>query len=134
MPPMGGIHSDNSARGMHMRKSWRLRLSGAAAGLVNGLFGGGGGVPLALLLQRWVGLEQKTALATCVAAVLPLCAVSAAALLAQGGADVRAAVPYLVGGFFGGQVGAWLFSRVPGAWLRRAFALFLLYGGVRYLL
>lgn len=117
-----------------MQRKWRLRLSGAAAGAVNGLFGGGGGVPLVLLLQQWVGLKQKLALATCVAAMLPLCAVSAAALFLRGGVDVRAALPYLVGGFFGGQVGARLFRRVSGQGLRRAFALFLLYGGVRYLL
>lgn len=117
-----------------MRQTGKLRLSGAAAGLANGLFGGGGGVPLALLLQQWLGLGQKTALATCVAAMLPLCAVSAAAMLLRGGADIRAALPYLVGGFFGGRVGARLFRRVSGTWLRRAFALFLLYGGVRYLL
>ena len=34
----------------------------------------------------------------------------------------------------GGAVGGLLFGRVDGRWLRRLFAAFLLYGGVRYLL
>ena len=35
-----------------------------------------------------------------------------------------------VGGFVGGK----LFKKMPSAWLRRLFGVFLLYGGVRYLL
>ena len=42
-------------------------LAGAAAGLVNGLFGGGGGMVLLPLLSRWGTLDQKKAFATCVA-------------------------------------------------------------------
>ena len=61
-----------------MGQKGKLRLAGAAAGLVNGAFGGGGGI--------------------------------------------------------GGAVGGVLFRKVSGTWLRRIFALFLLYGGVRYLL
>ena len=33
-----------------------------------------------------------------------------------------------------GALGGLLFGKVSGLWLRRLFALFLLYGGVRYLL
>ena len=43
------------------------------------------------------------------------------------------ALPYLLGGFAGGLVGGKLFKKVPNLWLRRIFALFLLYGGWRYL-
>ena len=38
-----------------------------------------------------------------------------------------------LGGFAGGLVGGKLFKKVPDLWLRRIFALFLLYGGWRYL-
>ena len=103
------------------------------AGTVNGLFGGGGGVPLLLLLTRWAGLEEKTAFATGGAVILPLCAVSAAVCLLRGGFPLADAVPYLAGGLLGGWLGGRLFRRVPGAWLRRVFALFLFYGAYRYL-
>ena len=36
-----------------MRQKTKLGLSGALAGLVNGLFGGGGGMVMAPLLTAW---------------------------------------------------------------------------------
>ena len=61
-----------------MQAKTKYALSGTAAGLVNGLFGGGGGMVLVPLLNGWCGLAGKQAFATCVAAILPLSAVSAA--------------------------------------------------------
>ena len=61
-----------------MTDRMKYALSGAAAGAVNGLFGGGGGMVLAPALTGWCHMEQKRALATCVAAILPLCLLSAA--------------------------------------------------------
>jgi len=112
----------------------KLSLSGAAAGLVNGLFGGGGGMALVPLLTRWCGMEEKKAFATCVAIIFPLCVLSAAIYLFRTGFALTAALPYLIGGLIGGWVGGKLMGRVSVVWLRRIFAAFLLYGGARYLL
>ena len=60
-----------------MEKKTKYRLSGVAAGLTNGIFGGGGGIPLLVLLTKWAGVEEKKAFATCVAVIFPMCAVSA---------------------------------------------------------
>ena len=117
-----------------MAQKGRLRLAGAAAGLVNGVFGGGGGMVMAPLLTGWCGSEQKRALATCAGVILPFCVLSAAIYVARGGFDWPAALPYLIGGGIGGAVGGLLFRKVSNTVLRRVFALFLLYGGVRYLL
>ena len=117
-----------------MRDTTKYALSGAAAGAVNGLFGGGGGMVLLPLLSGWCGVEGKRAFATCVAAILPLCAVSAAVYLLRQPFDWAAALPYLIGGLVGGLVGGRLFRRVSVEWLRALFAAFLLYGGVRYIL
>ena len=117
-----------------MDGKWNIRISGAAAGLVNGLFGGGGGTLLVPLLTAWCKVGQKRAMASCVAVILPLCALSAVIYLLRSGLQLLAALPYLVGGLAGGLVGGKLFRRVPGPWLRRIFGAFLVYGGVRYLL
>ena len=103
------------------------------AGAVNGLFGGGGGIPLLVLLTGWAKLDEKKAFATCVAVIFPFCAVSAGVYLLQGGLPLGEALPYLAGGLLGGAVGGKLFPGVPVRWLRRMFALFLLYGAWRYL-
>lgn len=116
-----------------MTGKWKLTLSGAAAGLVNGLFGGGGGMVLLPLLRRG-GMEEKQAFATCVAVIFPICALSAIVYLFRDGLDLQTALPYLIGGLAGGAVGGRLMGRVSTVWLRRIFAAFLLYGGVRYLL
>lgn len=116
-----------------MRKRTKYRLGGLVAGVTNGIFGGGGGIPLAVLLTRWTGLEEKTALATCVAVIFPMCAVSAVLYGLRTELELTSALPYLIGGLAGGLVGGKLFQKVPSLWLRRVFALFLLYGGARYL-
>ena len=66
--------------------------------------------------------------------ILPLCAVSAAVYLLGQSFDLMGALPYLIGGLAGGLVGGGLFRCVSVEWLRGLFAVFLLYGGVRYLL
>lgn len=108
-------------------------LAGVGAGLVNGFFGGGGGMVLVPLLSRWLGLEQRKAFATSVAVILPLCALSSAIYFFRGGLEFSLALPYLVGGLIGGFVGGKIFRRLNMVWLRRLFALFLLYGGVKAL-
>ena len=117
-----------------MSASAKYAVAGILAGAANGCFGGGGGMVLVPLLNGWCGLAGKQAFATCVAAILPLSAVSAAVYLLRQAFDWAAALPYLIGGLAGGLVGGRLFRRVSVTWLRGLFAAFLLYGGVRYIL
>ena len=85
------------------------------------------------LLTRWCGLEQRKAFATSVAIILPLCALSAAIYLLRGGVELAPALPYLAGGLIGGFLGGRVFQRLNMTWLRRGFALLILYGGARAL-
>lgn len=117
-----------------MTRKWRSAAAGALAGLANGLLGGGGGLFLVPLLSRWVGLDQRRAFATSVAVILPLSLLSAAIYAWKGFLDLSAALPYLLGGAAGGLLAGKIFRRVPVQWLRRAFGLLILYGGVRALL
>ena len=117
-----------------MTEKRKNALAGAAAGLVNGLFGGGGGMVLLPLLSRGEGMEQKKAFATCVAVILPVCCVSAAVCLWQLRPSPAQLLPYLLGGAAGGVAGGLTFRKVPVRVLQMIFGLFLLYGGVRYLL
>ena len=117
-----------------MNDLWKSRLAGAAAGLANGLFGGGGGMVFIPLMSRVPALEGRRLFATCVAVIFPVCAVSAAVYFLRGGISLSDAFPYLLGGLAGGFLGGRLYGRVSTVWLRRLFALFLFYAGVKYLL
>ncbi|MCD8382078.1 MAG: sulfite exporter TauE/SafE family protein [Clostridiales bacterium] len=120
--------------GQHSAGRRKWAVSGALAGLANGLFGGGGGMILVPLLLRWVRLEEKRAFASSVAIILPLCLVSAAVYWWRGELDWLQALPYLLGGWLGGTLGGKLFRKASPRLLRTLFALFLLYGGIRCLL
>lgn len=114
------------------KRPWgRGLLCGAAAGLVNGLFGGGGGMLLLPLLRGRCSLEERRAFATCVAVIAPVSAVSAALYLWRGAVDMGLAWPYLAGGLLGGLAAGRTLDKVPAKVLRRIFALVLIYGGVK---
>ena len=112
----------------------RYLCSGGAAGLANGLFGGGGGSILVPLLTRFCGLEERHAFATSVAVIFPLCVLSVAIYFMRGGLDLMTALPYLLGGTLGGWLGGRWFKGIQLLWLRRGFGLLLIYGGMRCLL
>lgn len=113
---------------------WKYALTGSLAGLANGLFGSGGGLFLVPLLTQWTKLPQRKAFATSVAVILPLSLVSAGIYWFKGGLDFTGAWPYLIGGALGGLLSGKLFRRVSMTFLRRAFGLLILYGGVRAVL
>ena len=117
-----------------MKDTARARLAGAAAGLANGLFGGGGGMVFLPLMSRSGALTRRQLFATCVAVIFPVCAVSAAVYFLREGLSLTEALPYLAGGLAGGFLGGRLYGRVSTVWLKRIFAAFLFYAGVKYLL
>lgn len=112
----------------------RAAYSGGAAGLVNGFFGGGGGMVLVPLLMRRCGLSRQKAFATSIAIILPLCVLSSCIYLYHGNLNVTRALPYLAGGLVGGLIGGKIFRNMSMSWLRRLFALLILYGAWRALL
>jgi uncharacterized membrane protein YfcA len=116
---------------MKLSRKLKCAVAGLLAGAANGLFGAGGGLFVIPLYTRWAKLEQRRAHASSVAALLPICAVSAAVYLLRGGAALRDALPYMLGGIAGGAVGGKAFKKLPADWLRRAFALLVIFGGVR---
>ncbi len=119
---------------MSLQLKWKCFCTGALGGLVNGLLGAGGGTVIVPLFLRWVGLEEKKALATTVFTILPLCLLSAGVYAWGGELDFGAAWPYLAGGAVGGFIAGKLFGKTPASWLRRGFGALLAFGGLRMLL
>lgn len=86
------------------------------------------------LLVKWRKLEGRKSFATCVGIILPMCCVSAAVYWWKVRPEFSLLWPYLAGGAVGGIIGGMTFEKVPVRVLKIIFGLFLLYGGVRYLL
>ena len=117
-----------------MSSIWASRLAGSLAGLINGLFGGGGGMVFLPILSRWGALSQRKLYATCVGVIFPICVVSSIIYLWRGGVSLLQALPYLLGGSAGGFLGGKLYGKVSTRFLKWLFAALLFYAGVKYLL
>ena len=116
------------------KKRYGAALSGAAAGVANGLFGAGGGMVLLPLLSRLTELDGHECFASCVCIILPLSLVSAGVYALRGGSFATESVPYLIGGALGGVIEGLLLKRLPTKWLHRVLGAFILWGGARLLL
>ena len=115
-----------------MKKKWTLP-TGLVVGLLNGLFGAGGGTVLVPALEKFKPLETHKAHATALAVILPLSVVSA--IIYVWGVDVNWPAVGLVsaGGVAGGVVGAKLLNKISAGWLNIIFGLFLAAGAIRML-
>lgn len=107
------------------------RLAGGAVGLINGLFGSGGGM-LAVPLFTLQGLGQKQAQATAIAVILPLSALSFLGYALFSGLP-QGCLFTALGAVGGGAVGALLLGRLSNVWLHRLFCLLMLLAGGRML-
>lgn len=116
-----------------MTKKTLRRAAGAGAGVVNGLFGGGGGMVLLPILTKWGGIAPRSVFATCVAAVYPMCIISATLYCLRVRPALSVLLPCILGGVVGGIVSGLTFEKVPVRILKLIFGAFLLYGAVRYL-
>ena len=103
----------------------RLAVVGAAAGLLSGLLGIGGGIIIVPGLMWAAGLDRHTASGTSLVAILPIALVAAVTYaVAPGGAfDPEASAVFVVGSLGGAVLGARLNARVSERALRTAFAL-----------
>ena len=110
-----------------------LALSGAAAGIINGLFGAGGGMVLVPLLTGVAKLEERQVFPASVSIILPICLVSLCFSVPEDGIPFYTALPYLLGSIPGGLLAAKLSDRIPVTLLHRVLGGLIIWGGVQYL-
>jgi len=103
---------------------------GGAAGLVNGMFGTGGGTVMVLGLTGLLrDLESKELFANVCASVLPVAVTSALTYSAFAPPDMGLAVTVGTSALAGGAVGALLLGRLGGRVVRIIFAAVMIVGG-----
>ena len=108
-------------------------VSGILVGIINGTVGAGGGL-LAVPLLKKSGLPQKKSHSTAVAVLLPVCVVSAINYLAAGHVQLSDAMPYFLPSVLGAAAGTVALSFIPTGSLKKIFAIFMIYAGVRLFL
>ncbi|MEV4775952.1 sulfite exporter TauE/SafE family protein [Microbacterium sp. LTA6] len=103
---------------------WGLMVLGLTAGYLSGLFGVGGGiivVPALVLL----GIDQRRAAGSSVAAILPTAIVGATSYGIAGHVDWVAGAILAAGIIGGAQIGSYLLSRLPRSVLFWIFIVFM---------
>ncbi len=104
-----------------MKKYWKHLCIGLVAGLLNGLFGAGGGSVVVPAMELFLDMEEKKAHATAIAIILPLSVLSVFFYWKQGYLDFGLWKTVTLGGVLGGLVGAKCLSKIPKHWLKIIF-------------
>ena len=105
---------------------------GMGVGVVNGIFGAGGGM-LAVPLLKKRGLNQKSAQANAIAVILPITVISAVLYLIRGNVDIKDSLLYVPTGLVGSIIATFALQKFSNKFLQKTFALFMIYAGIRLL-
>lgn len=107
-------------------------LAGAAAGVVNGFIGTGGGIVLILILSKVMKTcDTKDIFATVIAAILPMSVVSAVSYYIQGDLPIKETAVYIIPAVIGGVIGAFLLDKIKTDWLKLIFSGLVVFAGVK---
>ena len=111
----------------------RLAVFGLAAGFANGLLGAGGGIIIVFGLSPLLSFSEngkRDVFANALAVMLPVSVVSVISYISKGRLDTDAfgiyALPAVIGGFFG----AVLLDRLKLPFIKKLFALLVIWSGV----
>ncbi len=114
-------------------KKLKLTVCGFFVGIINALFGAGGGM-IAVPAMTHMGLTQKEAQATAVSVILPLTAVTSAIYFYNGNINFSKALPFILPGICGALIGSFLLKKIPDKPLKKLFAVFMIWAGVRLII
>lgn len=117
-----------------MKRIFKFGLLGTIAGVLNGIFGAGGGLLVVPMLESQK-LEPKKAHATSIAVIFPLSVVSTILYLCSGTAVEWGQLGILIPlGAVGALLGAFLLTKVQNKWLKKLFGVVMILSAVRILL
>ena len=109
-------------------------LGSFAIGLVNAMFGAGGGIFAVWLLKGIYPNDTKRAHASAVAVVLCVSIVTAVNYLTHGYVKLSDVIYFLPGGLIGALLGTVTLSKISPRLLKKIFGIFMLWAGWRLLI
>ena len=116
------------------KKKIILLLSGAFIGLLNGFFGGGGGMVCVPILEKVLSLDSKHSHATAIAVIFPLSLISACIYVANGYIQTLPLLTVGLGVVTGGILGAFALKFLPPKVVQILFAIVMFAGGIKLIL
>ncbi|MDR7870142.1 MAG: sulfite exporter TauE/SafE family protein [Tissierellaceae bacterium] len=110
---------------------YKLIAIGIVAGLVNGLFGSGGGTIVVPSLVFLMNLKDYKAHATAIPIILPLSIISVTIYLLNNKVPFDVALYVTGGGIAGSYLGAKYLKKIPVKYLRKIFGGVIIYTAIR---
>lgn len=115
-------------------KPFKLIGIGLITGIVNGLFGSGGGTLVVPALVFILGFKDYIAHATAISIIFPLSLISSYIYFRNNIIDIKLSLFVALGGIIGSFIGAKLLKKVPVPILRKIFGTLIIYTAVRMIL
>ncbi len=114
-------------------KTLILALGGFFGGLANGLLGAGGGIIMTFVLEAVMSeneMARRDIFANVIAAALPISLFSTIIYGVRGDLSLHKFENFVIPAICGGLVGAYLLSKISPIWLKRIFALLVIWSGI----
>lgn len=127
------VAAGGRAAGAARSRLFRTAAVGVLAGFLSGLFGVGGGILIVPGLVLLMGMEQRRAHGTSLAAIIPIAAAGVGGYALDDAVDWPVAGLLAAGAAAGALIGTHALQRTRQDTLRRLFALFLVLMAVRLL-
>lgn len=113
-----------------MKSKIKYALIGAVSGILNGLFGSGGGIAAVPMLEK-AGLEAKKSHATSVVIIFFLSIAATVGYYLGGRLDFETALSLIPSGLLGAAIGSILLKKIDNGILRRIFGVVMIISAVR---
>jgi len=111
--------------------NYKIISIGFITGVINGLFGSGGGTIIVPAMVFLLGIEDHKAHATAISIIFPLSLISTVIYFKNGIIDYEAALLVTIGGVVGSFIGAKLLNKIPSNILRKVFGVFMIIAAIR---
>lgn len=108
-------------------------LAGVFIGIVNGIFGAGGGMLAVPALSYILGYDERHSHAAAIAVILPLCLVSTVVYALRGSFEWGVVIPTVIGVVVGGVLGAMLLKKLSNDIISFLFYGLMLFCGIKML-
>lgn len=120
-------HTDSQP--LTLRRILLVIATGVGAGFLSGLFGVGGGLVIVPALMAVLGMDQRRASATSLAAIIVTAAVGSGTYALHGEVSWAGGALLVVGALIGSQIGVWLLRCLPAPslpWILIGFTVFVI--------